>query len=117
VTELPSTLTHLTFGKYFDQKVNNLPKTLTHLTFGEHFNQKVNNLPKTLTHLTFDNNSKFDKEVNELPLTLTNIIFGEYFDQKKLINTIELSLRLRPKPPLIYRWTVNDYCESVIELL
>ncbi|ADO67034.1 hypothetical protein crov001 [Cafeteria roenbergensis virus] len=54
---LPKSLTHLTFGTNFNQKIeeNVLPKSLTHLTFGGDYNQKIeeNVLPKSLTHLTF----------------------------------------------------------------
>jgi len=32
-------ITHLTFGPYYDEKVDNLPYSLTHLTFDECFNQ------------------------------------------------------------------------------
>jgi len=50
---LPPTLTHLTFGYWFDQPLDNVtfPLTLTHLTFGNWFNQPLDNvtLPSTLT--------------------------------------------------------------------
>ena len=68
---LPSSLTHLTFGSYFNQKVNNLPSSLTHLTSGSHFNQIVDNLPSILTHLTFG--SFFNQKVNNLPSSLKEI--------------------------------------------
>jgi hypothetical protein len=48
---LPKNLTHLIFGRMFNQQINNLPKNLKHLTFGVSFNQQINNLPETLTHL------------------------------------------------------------------
>ena len=74
---LPSNLTHLTFGCYFNQEVYNLPKNLTHLTFGFWFNKSVDNLPYShmcekiangvrppeyLTHLTFGH--QFNKSVD-----------------------------------------------------
>ncbi len=31
---LPNSITHLTFGTYFDQSVYYLPNSITHLTFG-----------------------------------------------------------------------------------
>jgi hypothetical protein len=53
VDNLPLSLTHLTFGYWFNKPVDNLPLSLTHLTFGDRFNQPVDNLPNNLTHLTF----------------------------------------------------------------
>ena len=34
----------------FNKSVDNLPSSLTHLTFGYRFDQKVDNLPSSLTH-------------------------------------------------------------------
>jgi len=51
----PNSLTHLTFGIYFDQEIKTdvLPQALTHLTFGAYFNQEIKAgvLPQALTHL------------------------------------------------------------------
>ena len=49
----PSSLTHLTFGRSFNQSVDSLPPRLTHLIFGEEFNKSVNNFSSSLTYLTF----------------------------------------------------------------
>ena len=55
--QLPSTLTHLSFGTYFDKpiRMNELPETLTSLSFGWYFNQRLypGNLPQTLKYLEF----------------------------------------------------------------
>ena len=48
---LPNSLTHLTFGFRFNQKVNNLPVNLTHLSLGRDFNQKVDNLPLNIEEI------------------------------------------------------------------
>lgn len=45
---LPQSLTHLTFGRNFNQPINNLPKSLTNLIVGFNFNQAVNHLPKSI---------------------------------------------------------------------
>jgi hypothetical protein len=66
LTDLPKSLTHLTFGNDFNQEVSQLHKLLTHLTFGYDFNQDVSDLPKSLTHLTFDRYSKFNQKVSQL---------------------------------------------------
>lgn len=47
---LPLSLSHLTFGSYFNNNVDFLPPNLTHPTFGYDFNQSVNSLPPSLTH-------------------------------------------------------------------
>lgn len=51
---LPSTITNLDVGNIFNECINNsFPILLTHLTFGRCFNQPVDCLPPTLTHLYF----------------------------------------------------------------
>ena len=80
VDNLPSSLTHLTFGCKFNQEVDNLPSSLTHLTFGYYFDQIVDNLPSSLTHLTFG--YWFNEKVDNLPSSLTHLTFGYNFNQK-----------------------------------
>ena len=58
---IPDCVTHLEFGFYFNQPVNNLPNSITHLNFGYCFNQSVNNLPSSITHLEIG--GKFNKSV------------------------------------------------------
>jgi surface protein len=89
---LPDSVTHLTFGRQFNQPiaVDVLPLGLTHLTFGADFNQPIgeNVLPKTLTHLTFGYWSKFNKPIgqNVLPQTLTHLMFGLPFRRGLVYN-------------------------------
>ena len=73
-------ITHLTFGRFFNQIVNNLPTSIIYLTFGQLFNKAVDNLPKNITHLTFRSN--FDQRVDNLPKNITHLTFGVYFDQR-----------------------------------
>jgi hypothetical protein len=68
---LPNSITHLTFGYYFNQPVDNLPNSITHLTFGESFNQPVNNLPNSIVELVFGFN--FCNVVSNLPITVKKI--------------------------------------------
>ncbi len=80
---LPPFLTHLTLDSTFrvDRRVDNLPSTLTHITFGQWtFNQPVDKLPPTLTHLDLEY-SGFDQPVDHLPPTLTHLYFGYTFNQ------------------------------------
>ena len=88
VNNLPKSLTHLTIKSYFNQKVDNLPKSLTYLVLGGDFNQKVDNLPESLIYLTFG--FKFNQEVNYLPKNLTHLTFGNNFNQ--LVNNLPTSL-------------------------
>ncbi len=75
----PKNITHLEFGRYFNQNVNNMPNTITHLTFGHNFNQTINKFPDKVKHLTFG--YKFDDPVDNLPNTITYLIFGHCFNQ------------------------------------
>ncbi len=76
---LPPSLTHLTFSRIFNMKVDSLAPLLTHLTFGYAFNQKVNNLPHSLVNLEFGRT--FDQRVDSLPHSLTHLTFGSNFNQ------------------------------------
>jgi hypothetical protein len=85
VNNLPNSITHLTFGNDFNEKVGhqgcedikcprNLPNSITHLTFGFKFNQQVDKLPNSITHLTFG--YQFIQPVNNLPNSITYFTFG-----------------------------------------
>ena len=45
---IPNSVTHLTFGRDFNQQIDILPNSITHLTFGNDFNQTINNLPNKM---------------------------------------------------------------------
>ena len=51
-TEITAGTTHLKttpkFNGYFE-----IPQSITHLIFGKHYNQITNHLPQSITHLTF----------------------------------------------------------------
>ena len=64
----------MTFGNYFNQRVDNLPKNITHLTFGDNFNQPVDNLPKNITHLIL--RQTFSQLVDNLPNTIVELSCG-----------------------------------------
>jgi len=85
---LPDNLTHLTFGKNFDQPLGGkcFPKTLTYLKFGEAFNYSIapNILPVGLTHLIFGDDYNQLILKNTLPISLTHLVFGK----KNLINRL-----------------------------
>lgn len=88
-----STLTRLTFGKWFNHEVNFLPSSLKHLKFGYNFNCDMTALPSSvthLTHLTFGIMSRFDEPLDLLPPSLAHLTFqhllppigfGSYFNR------------------------------------
>ena len=84
---LPNSLTHLKFGKFFNQPVDKLPNSLINLEFGFEFNQSVDNLPNTLTYLKFgqyfNQPVTYQTEISQngksptlLPNSLTHLVFG-----------------------------------------
>lgn len=93
---LPESLTHITFGSNFNQKINAnvLPNSLTYLKFGFAFNQKINAnvLPNSLTHLIFGGcfNQKLDKFV--FPNSLRYIKFGLFYNQEIVRDVLPDSL-------------------------
>eukprot|EP00913_Durusdinium_trenchii_P000656 g609.t1 len=81
----PSTLTTLTFGRVFDQKLEGitLPETLKSLTFGFAFNQSLRDviLPTGLERLEFG--SAFIQSLEKIswPKSLKSLILGSCFNQ------------------------------------
>jgi hypothetical protein len=78
------TLTHLTFGRDFNQYVDllgrtYLPASLKHLTFGYNYDQEIYSLPNNIKHLTFGH--KFDQRIDQcLPSSLVSLTFGHSFN-------------------------------------
>jgi hypothetical protein len=86
---LPSSITHLSFGKNFNQPIDNLNDAISHLSFGKKFNHQIENLPDTITYLYLS--ECFNQPINKLPKELLNLILGSEFNQKidALPNKIE----------------------------
>ena len=78
VSNIPTSITHITFGSNFDQPVNLLPTSITHLIFGDYFNQLVESLPSSITHLTFG--WLFNQQVDLLPPSIQNLTFNVSFN-------------------------------------
>ncbi len=82
----PKTLTHLTFGKKFNQSVDNLTNNLKYLTFGtdskwggSDFNMELNLLPESIISLTFLGNCKFKRSFENLPKSIKTLnLSGDY---------------------------------------
>lgn len=89
VYNLPNSITHLKFGRYFNNPLNNLPNSITHLILGSDFDQQVNFLPESLVYLVFG--YYFNQTVDQLPNSITDLIFGHWFNQPvdKLPNSIK----------------------------
>ena len=88
--KLSNSLTHLTFGDYYDELFNQeIPLSVTHLTFGYHFNHYVNDIPNSVTHLTFG--WKFDQPINNIPNSVIYLEFGFAFNQD--VNNIPNSIK------------------------
>jgi hypothetical protein len=87
---LPASLTHLTFGHYFNQPLHSgvlegmgvLPTSLIHLTFGECFNQPLAHegrgvLPSALTHLTLGED--FKQKIDHLSNSIIIMLNGKRY--------------------------------------
>lgn len=67
---VPKHVTHLYFGKRYNQPVNNLPDNIVKLMFGYDFNQSVDNLPPNLKSLYIHGYGNFNKSFDKLPASL-----------------------------------------------
>lgn len=76
MNSLPSSLTSLTFGKYFNSSPDPLPNSLTTLIFGD-FKLPLNSLPLQLLTLEFGVREAFSLP-DHLPPKLKSLIFVEY---------------------------------------
>lgn len=88
VDNLPISVTHLSFGYYFNKPVDHLPQRLTHLSFRGAFSQNVDYLPQTLTHLKFGH--LFNRDIDHLPSNLKFLSLGSNFNQ--LVDNLPESL-------------------------
>ena len=80
---LSSSVTRLTFGFSFNQKITNyIPNSITHLTFGFCFNETIKYcIPNSVIYLTFG--YKFNQFINySIPNSVEYLEFGFDFDQK-----------------------------------
>jgi len=77
--KLPHTLTHITFGSYFNQNIDFLPDSIRYLRFRLAFNRTINKLPKKLIYLHLG--YYYNKPLCPLPSTLEYLFFGNNFNQ------------------------------------
>ena len=97
---IPQNVTHLTFGYYFNQKVNlpnikyikldcnnidiieNLPNSVEEIEFDYNFNLELQNLPNSIKKISFDCYSKYDKELNCLPESVEYLKLNISYDKR-----------------------------------
>jgi FNIP Repeat len=73
---LPSSVSHLHFGKFYNRPIINLPPSIKSIQFGSFFSAPFQ-LPQSVTHLTFG--IFFKDKITTLPLSLTHLTFqGPY---------------------------------------
>jgi hypothetical protein len=90
-----NSITHITFGKNFNQPIDNLPNSIKYLDFdfGSKFNQRIDNLPNNLTHLKLE--EEFNQPISNLPLRLKKIdIFNCKFKKsikERLLDVIPIN--------------------------
>ena len=77
--KFPKYLEYLTFGKYYNYKLDNLPDTLIYLKLSCDYNKRILHLPESLTHLIFG--CRFNKSIENLPNNLTHLTFGMDFNK------------------------------------
>jgi len=127
VNNLPNSLTHLTFGKMFVQKID-IPSTIKYLKLdcnnsyvidylsdnieelelGEYFNLELNNLPTSIKKITFEIYCQYNHKLNCLPKFLECIQLPVNYD-KKLLN-ISNNLKIICSKKYKYK---NDYINQV----
>jgi len=103
---LPPSVTHLIFGKFFNQPIerkqiplssvdqqieSDIPASITHLTFGDSFDKPIKCcIPQSVTHLKFG--KCFNQSIKDcIPTSVTHLEFGICFDQS--LDSIPLSVK------------------------
>lgn len=106
---LPPLITHLTFGKNFNQLPVNFPPTITHISFGERFNQDLSFLPSSVTHLALSPHATgdFNQPVDfALPPSLVHLVLHGSFNYP--VDNLP--------PKLAYLWLGHEFNRSVNSL-
>lgn len=100
---IPNSVTHLTLGYSFKQKIIRglIPNSVTHLIFNHNYNEEIepNTLSDTITHLTLGD--KYDKHIKCFPESLTSLTLGEKYFHKIDSNILTLHLNM-PSVPANY---------------
>jgi len=72
---IPSSVTHLTFGNWYNRTQpikDNIPSSVTHLTFGDWFNQTIQDcVPNFITHLILGR--RYEQEIIGVPSSVIEI--------------------------------------------
>lgn len=86
---IPKEIRILSFGRDFNQEIDQLPKTLEYVEFGDRFNMPLPELPSSLKGLLFGN--CFNCDLPSLPPNLLCLKLGKAFNRP----IIELPSKLR----------------------
>lgn len=78
----PKTITHITFGGYFDQQIKTWPEGVKYIEFGSYFNQNIDDLPDSIIYLKLG--YRFKKVIGHYPKYLRHLLISEYYEQKRL---------------------------------
>jgi len=87
-TDIPSFVTHLAFGNYFNQSIQGIiPPSVIHLAFGCYFNRPIqNSIPPSVTHLIFRDN--FNQPIkSNIPLSVTHLTLPNLYESTDSIPT------------------------------
>jgi hypothetical protein len=132
IKKYPKKLTHLTFGRSFNQSVDNLPESLIYIKFGYCFEQSISKLPLCVKYLklyyneTTINNipahietlniemsynnyiSNKDIEISNLPISLTKLIIRKEYI--KYIKKLPLGVNIKTKKnPILQMLSIINF--------
>lgn len=102
--KFPPKLTHLTFGKDFNQPVYGLPDCIQYLKFDRTYHQSILDLPKELKHLEI--NCDWTTIICNMPLGLEYLSLGSFYD-KDIMDNLPASLKYL---------TIGDHARGIIKL-
>ncbi len=104
VSALPPSLTHLTFGYFFNQQcnippnikylklncnniyiINSLPNSVTELELDYNFNLEMNNLPTSIKKLAIGKDSYYNMDLNCLPDFMEELHLNLHY-KKRILN-------------------------------
>ena len=77
--KIDKSITHITFGPWFNHSINNLREGVVYIKFGHFFNKKTSLLPESVEYLEYG--TKFNKKIDRLPKNIKTLILGVCFNK------------------------------------
>lgn len=109
------------FGDKFNSPVNWLPEGITHLQFGKSFNQSLDNLPGTLKELIIASQEiawcKFNKPLDNLPIGLEHLTLRIVENYTYPINNLPSTIKTLSFICKDYHHPINNLPEGLEELI